>query len=603
MMAEQKATNVHWHEGEITRADRNHLLGQNGATIWFTGLSGSGKSTIAVALENALYEQGRLVYRLDGDNVRMGINKNLGFSAEDRAENIRRIGEVSKLFADSGVIVLSSFVSPYRADRDTARQLHEEAGMDFIEVFVDCSLPEAERRDPKGLYKKARAGEIVNFTGIDDPYEEPLTPELVLKSDSLSLEEEVDLLLALLQKRGILRGEMIRPHGADELQPRFVYDTKLHQALLREAETLPSLLLSSAAAANAVMLGAGYFTPLTGYMSLADALSVSEKMHTTSGLFWPVPILNLTDDVSGIGDAQRIALRDPNCDGHPVLAVMDVQAVEEVSREQLEVMTKRIFGTLDAKHPGVATFTSLGRYMISGPIEVLGFSYFQSDFPDTFRTAVEIRNEIVEHGWRKVVAFQTRNPMHRAHEELCKIAMDAVDADGVAVHMLLGKLKEGDIPAPVRDACIRKMAELYFPKNTVMISGYGFDMLYAGPREAVLHAIFRQNMGATHLIVGRDHAGIGDYYGPFDAQTIFAEQVPAGALRIQIFSADHTAYSKKLDRVVMFRDAPDHTPDDFITLSGTKVRGMLGQGIAPPPEFMRPEVAEILSEYYRSIDG
>ena len=144
-MAEQKATNVHWHEGEITRADRNHLLGQNGATIWFTGLSGSGKSTIAVALENALYEQGRLVYRLDGDNVRMGINKNLGFSAEDRAENIRRIGEISKLFVDSGVIVLSSFVSPYRADRDTARQLHEEAGMDFIEVFVDCSLPEAER--------------------------------------------------------------------------------------------------------------------------------------------------------------------------------------------------------------------------------------------------------------------------------------------------------------------------------------------------------------------------------------------------------------------------------------------------------------------------
>lgn len=203
-MTEQKATNVYWHEGEITWADRNRLLRQKGATVWFTGLSGSGKSTVAVALEKALYNRGHLSYRLDGDNVRMGINKNLGFSAEDRAENIRRIGEVCKLFVDAGVIVLSSFVSPYRVDRDKVRKLHEEAGMDFIEVFVDVPLAEAERRDPKGLYKKARAGEIKNFTGIDDPYEPPLNPELVLKSHEMSLEEEVAVLLELLEKRGIL---------------------------------------------------------------------------------------------------------------------------------------------------------------------------------------------------------------------------------------------------------------------------------------------------------------------------------------------------------------------------------------------------------------
>ena len=158
---------------------------------------------------------------------------------------------------------------------------------------------------------------------------------------------------------------------------------------------------------------------------------------------------------------------------------------------------------------------------LSGPVKVLNFSYFQSEFPDTFRTAVEIRNEIAEHGWSKVVAFQTRNPMHRAHEELCHMAMKRLGADGLVIHMLLGKLKAGDIPAPVRDASIRKMVELYFPPNSAMITGYGFDMLYAGPREAVLHAIFRQNMGANYLIVGRDHAGVGDYYGPFDAQTIF----------------------------------------------------------------------------------
>jgi sulfate adenylyltransferase len=395
---------------------------------------------------------------------------------------------------------------------------------------------------------------------------------------------------------------MIKPHGSDELNPLFVYDSTKREALLAEAETLPSLLLNSAAAANAVMLGGGYFNPLTGYMNLADSLSVADKMHTVDGLFFPVPIVNMTSETD-VKAGSRIALRDPNVKGNPVLAVMTVDAVEQVSDDQIAFMSEKIFRTKDPKHPGVATFASLGRTMLSGPIQVLSFSYFQTDFPDTFRTAVEIRNEIAEHGWEKVVAFQTRNPMHRAHEELCRMAMEQLDADGVLIHMLLGKLKPGDIPADVRDASIRKMVEIYFPANTVMVTGYGFDMLYAGPREAVLHAVFRQNCGCTHLIVGRDHAGVGDYYGGFDAQTIFDEEVPEGSLELQIFSADHTAYSKKLDKVVMMRDVPDHTKDDFVLLSGTAVREMLGKGIAPPPEFSRPEVAKILSDYYQTLDN
>lgn len=203
-MTEQKATNVHWHHGDVERADRNKLLGQKGVTLWFTGLSGSGKSTVAVALERALHAKGSLVYRLDGDNIRMGINKNLGFSAEDRTENIRRIGEIAKLFCDTSVITLSSFVSPYREDRDLVRTLHEESGIPFVEVFMKTSLAEAEKRDPKGLYKKARAGEIKNFTGIDDPYEEPLNAELVLDTEELSLEQEVDVLLDYLNKNGLI---------------------------------------------------------------------------------------------------------------------------------------------------------------------------------------------------------------------------------------------------------------------------------------------------------------------------------------------------------------------------------------------------------------
>jgi len=392
---------------------------------------------------------------------------------------------------------------------------------------------------------------------------------------------------------------VIKPHGADVLNPLLVTDTDQREKLQAEAATLPSMLLSSAAAANAVMLGGGYFTPLSGYMNLADALSVAEKMHTVDGLFWPVPVLNMTDDTSDIDGAARIALRDPNVDGNPVIAIMDVDAIEDMSAGQKDVITEQVFGTLDASHPGVAVFQAQGNKVVSGAIQVLNLSYFETDFEGTFMTAVEIREDIAARGWEKVVAFQTRNPMHLAHEELCRMAMERLDADGCVIHMLLGKLKAGDIPADVRDACIRKMVDLYFPPNSVLVSGYGFDMLYAGPREAVLHAVFRQNMGATHLIVGRDHAGVGDYYGPFDAQAIF-DDIPEGAMDIEIFRADHTAWSKKLDKVVMMSEAPDHTPEDYVFLSGTKVREMLGAGIAPPPEFSRPEVAQILMDHYQA---
>ena len=395
---------------------------------------------------------------------------------------------------------------------------------------------------------------------------------------------------------------MIKPHGSDVLNPLYVADETARNALIEEAKSLPSILVNSAAAANAVMLAGGYFNPLTGFMNLADSIAVSENLHTTSGLFFPVPVVNRVEDSSGIEIGSRIALLDPNVDGNPVIAVMDIEGIDVANNDQINTMTEQVYGTLDSNHPGVATFQSAGNVFLSGPIQVLNFSYFKADFPDTFRTAVEIREEIAANGWEKVVAFQTRNPMHRAHEELCRMAMDALNADGCVIHMLLGKLKAGDIPADIRDAAIRKMAELYFPPNSTMITGYGFDMLYAGPREAVLHALFRQNMGATHLIVGRDHAGVGDYYGAFDAQTIFEERVPAGAMEIEIFNADHTAYSKKLNKVVMMRDAPDHSKEDFVLLSGTKVREMLGKGEALPGEFARPEVAKILMDYYQSLN-
>lgn len=391
---------------------------------------------------------------------------------------------------------------------------------------------------------------------------------------------------------------MIKPHGSKALKPLYVADSRHRAGLLAEAESLPSLVLNSAAAANAVMLGGGYFTPLEGFMNLADAMSVADTMHTAAGLFWPVPILNLCADAGGIEAARRIALRDPNLPGAPVLAVMEVQSIEAASDDQLDSMIRAVFGTDSDDHPGVAEFRGLGRYCVAGPIDVLNFSYFEPDFPDTFRTAVEIRAEIERLGWQTTVAFQTRNPMHLAHETLCRMAMERLQADGIVIHMLLGRLKPGDIPGNVRDACIRRMVELYFPADTVMVTGYGFDMLFAGPREALLHALFRQNMGVTHLIVGRDHAGVGDYYGPFDSQAIF-DEIPPDALEIEIFAADHAAWSTKLGRVVMMREATDHTPDDYLVLSGTNLRSLLSRGIHPPAEITRPEVAEILMEHYR----
>jgi len=370
--------------------------------------------------------------------------------------------------------------------------------------------------------------------------------------------------------------------------------------LIQEAESIPSVVISSAAAANAVMMGGGYFNPLKGFMNTTEAMCVAEDMKTSNGIFWPVPILNILNDISPIKDAKRIALRDPNVDGNPVIAIQDVEMIEEFSDAQMEFMTENVFRTTDIEHPGCKAFNSVGKFAVSGPIYVLNFSYFQSEFPDTFRTAYQIHEEMEKLGWQKVVAFQTRNPMHRAHEELCRMAFEGLEADGILIHMLLGKLKEGDIPADVRDACIRKMVDVYFPPSKVLVTGYGFDMLYAGPREAVLHAIFRQNCGCTHLIVGRDHAGVGSYYGAFDAQEIFKEENVSKALKIEIFEADHTAYSKKLNKVVMMRDYPDHTKDDYVFLSGTKVREMLSKGEDLPVEFSRPEVSKILMEYYSS---
>ena len=390
---------------------------------------------------------------------------------------------------------------------------------------------------------------------------------------------------------------MIKPHGSEQLTPKIVNTDEERVALLDSAKSMKKMTVNSAAAANLVMLGAGYFTPLEGFMGKNDVISVANSMKLESGLFWPTPVVNLTNQKVDFKEGDTIALIDPNLEGDQIIAIQNVDKIEELDNEEIDNIILQVFGTKDISHPGVQTFYEQGNKLVSGSVKVLNFSYFEKDFGETFRTAMQIRASIESKGLTNVVAFQTRNPMHRAHEELCRMAADRVNADGILIHMLLGKLKSGDIPADVRDTAIRTMVDHYFPKNYVMITGYGFDMLYAGPREALLHALFRQNCGCSYLIVGRDHAGVGDFYGAFDAQEIF-DTIPEDALLIKIFKADHTAYSKKLDKVVMMRDVEDHTKDDFVILSGTKVREMLSKGESLPGEFARPEVAKVLMKHY-----
>ena len=390
---------------------------------------------------------------------------------------------------------------------------------------------------------------------------------------------------------------MIKPHGSNELMPKIVSTEEEKIALLDAAQSMKKITVNSAAAANLVMLGAGYFTPLDGFMEKKDVIAVANKMQLDDGLFWPTPVVNLTNQELEITEGESIALIDPNVEGEQIIAIQTVNKIEKLSDDEINNIVNKVYGTNEKSHPGVQTFYEQGNILISGSVKVINYSYFEKDFGETFRTAMQIRTSIEAKGWKNVVAFQTRNPMHRAHEELCRMAGERVDADGILIHMLLGKLKPGDIPADVRDTAIRTMVDHYFPKDYVMITGYGFDMLYAGPREALLHAVFRQNCGCSYLIVGRDHAGVGDFYGAFDAQDIF-ETIPKDALEIKIFKADHTAYSKKLNKVVMMRDVEDHTKEDFVILSGTKVREMLSKGESLPKEFARPEVAEVLMKHY-----
>ncbi len=388
---------------------------------------------------------------------------------------------------------------------------------------------------------------------------------------------------------------LVNPHGGGDLRSLLLTGDEL-AAERRRAMALPKLRVSSREKGDIVMLGIGGFTPLDGFMTHADWQGVCDGMKTASGLFWPIPITLSADKATAatIATGRDIALVDP--DDGALLATMKVTEKYAIDKAH-ECAT--VFRTTDLEHPGVKLVMEQGDVNLAGPIKVLSTGEFAAKYGALFMTPAQTRALFTTLGWSKIAAFQTRNPMHRSHEYLAKVAIEV--CDGVLVHSLLGALKPGDIPGEVRTRAIAVLAEKYFVKKTVVQAGYPLDMRYAGPREALLHALFRQNYGCSHQIVGRDHAGVGSYYGPFDAHHIF-DQIPKGALETQPLKIDWTFWCYKCGGMASARTCP-HDDADRLLVSGTKLRKWLSEGSEVPPEFSRPEVLAILREYYAGLDA
>ncbi len=374
---------------------------------------------------------------------------------------------------------------------------------------------------------------------------------------------------------------------------RFFLKAKPWRPSERGPSSLPQVRISSREAGDLIMLGIGGFTPLDGFMGEADWRSVCDRMQTADGLFWPIPITLSTDKATadGIDDGADVALITESGE---LMATMTVRERYAIDRGH---ECESVFRTSDHDHPGVQMVMAQGDVNLAGPVKVLSQGDFPDEYPGLFLTPAETRALFQEKGWSTVAAFQTRNPMHRSHEYLAKIAIET--CDGVLVHSLLGKLKPGDIPAEVRTKAIGTLVENYFVPDTVVQAGYPLDMRYAGPREALLHAVFRQNYGCSHLIVGRDHAGVGDYYGPFDAQHIF-DEIPAGSLETRPLKIDWTFWCDRCEGMASMRTCP-HEAKDRLLLSGSKLRKLLSEGDDVPEHFSRPEVLAILREYYEGL--
>jgi sulfate adenylyltransferase len=386
--------------------------------------------------------------------------------------------------------------------------------------------------------------------------------------------------------------DLIAPHGKQGKLMPLLLEGKQLDAEVQRAKNLKHITITTREASDCIMLGIGAFTPLTGFMNKADWQGVCDKYLMADGTFWPIPITVSTNDEQ-VKSGDEIALDDEETG--TTIATMKVTEKYTIDKEH---ECKAVFRTTDTEHPGVAKVMAQGKYNLAGPIKVLSESYYPTQFKGLYQRPAESRKIFEDLGWKRIAALQLRNPMHRSHEFLAKIAVEVMD--GVYIHQLVGKLKAGDIPADVRVKAIQVLVDNYFVKGTVVQGGYPMEMRYAGPREALLHAVFRQNYGCSHMIIGRDHAGVGDYYGPFDAQKIF-DEIPKGALKCQNLNIDWTFWCNKCGGMASMKTCP-HGKNDRLLLSGTMVRKTLSEGGQLPVEFSRPEVVQVLQNYYQNLE-
>lgn len=572
--------------------------GFRGCTIWFTGLSGAGKTTVSFGVEEYLCLHGIPAYALDGDNIRHGLNKNLGFSSQDREENIRRVAEVAKLFADSGVVCLTSFISPYAKDRTMAREIHEQAGLLFIECFVDTPLEVCEKRDVKGLYRKARAGQIKGFTGIDMPYEAPGCPDLLIKAGKDTIKDCVQQVVELLRERGVIPGSVV-----DCVKELFVSPERL-PAVMEEAAALPSVEISKLDLQWVQVLSEGWATPLTGFMREAEFLQSQhfgcylEGGVTNQSI--PIVLPVTTEDKNRLENEPAFALKHNG-------KVYAILRQPEFYPHRKEERCSRQFGTSCRGHPYISMIYESGDWLVGGDLEVLERICWNDGLDEYRLTPKELRKAFSKLGADAVFAFQLRNPVHNGHALLMQDTRKHLTEKGykkpvLLLHPLGGWTKDDDVPLAVRMKQHRAVLDsgVLDPKLTVLAI-FPSPMMYAGPTEVQWHAKARMVCGSNFYIVGRDPAGMPhpetkeDLYDPTHGAKVLT--MAPGLTQLEIIPFQVAAYDTKKKKMAMFEPG---RKEDFLFISGTKMRSLARSGQEPPAGFMEPSAWKVLSDYYRS---
>ena len=648
----------------LPREKRYAALEQKGVTLWMTGLSGSGKSTIASLLEEQLVlHHGKSVYRLDGDNIRTGLNRDLGFSKADRGESVRRVGELACLFADAGTITIVSLVSPYKADRDAVRKRHTDQGLKFLEVFMDVPLNVVQERDPKGLYKKVAAGELKGFTGVDDPYEAPTHAEISMKNYEMTVQEAVDVIMRALKREGILVGGPTLPEGlpypdGDEIIDLVIPANQV-KAKTAEAATLPKVLLTDIDINWMQTVGEGWAAPLKGFMRegtllqtmhfnsiLVDPLNITgskaiNEMQTNFLDFKTVPPKRVSMSVpivlpitaytkAAIETSGKHAVTLMSKHGEPLAILRN----PEIYANRKEEIVSRIFGVIDRGHPYIEHIYSGGDWLLGGEIELLQRVRY-NDGLDKFRlTAPEVMKEIELKKADAVYAFQTRNPTHAGHAYLMRTGREILLKKGYRNPILWlsplgGWTKSDDVPLDVRvnqhEAVIK---EGMLDAATTVMAIWPAPMIYAGPTEVLFHAKSRRNAGATYFVAGRDPAGMkgsseaeaspdDDLYNPDHGRYVLTMSPGQDPMDILPFGQ---VYYDKRDHVMKAMDPK--RPDDFISISGSKMRKLAAQGASfcdvshgkeipsdlleancIPPGFMVQSGWDIVCDYYQNVES